>query len=128
DPILKPFDIRHTPPGGRSSNSSDEDDGKDKADKKAARRNMQREPARRAVDIPGYGRTLRMYPSGGGMYLGETLPAWQTAASEPDKAGRRAYDIVTFDHGTGRVTLIDGLWRFHVAGWLDREDHAEILL
>ena len=127
DPILKAFDVRSTPPRARRPRTDDAEKKDEDEEEKAPRRNERREPARRAVDVPGYGRTLRMYPNAWPMYLGETLPTWQVAG-ETDKAGNRAYEILAFDRGAGRVMLVNGLWRFHNVGSLERDDHAEILL
>ena len=81
----------------------------------------------RVVDVPGYGRELRMRSSGVALYPGKVEPAWKVAG-ETDKRGRTAYEISAFKRGAGEVVLVNGLWRFGYRGSLSRDDHAEILL
>jgi hypothetical protein len=134
DPILAAFDVRlmPAPPGDARDDADDEqmreapnappmeDDGKS-AGKKP------REPVRRIVDVPGYGRELRMRAGGTTLYPGRVEPAWQVAG-DTDKRGNIPYEILAFQHGAGEVVLVNGLWRFGHRVPLARDDHAEILL
>jgi hypothetical protein len=128
DPILKAFDARLTYARAKDESDDDSDDEEDdEAEKAKAKSKERREPPRRVVDVPGYGRELRMRSSRWTLYPGDVEPAWQVAG-ETDKRGRTAYEILAFKSGAGEVVLINGLWRFGYRGSLSRDDHAEILL
>jgi len=134
DPILKAFDIRLLPGRvkERDGDDSDNDNGEEQSEdaekeKAAAAKGRPREPPLRVVDVPGYGRELRMRSSGWTLYPGKVEPAW-TVAGDTDKRGRTAYEILAYKRGAGEVVLVNNLWRFGYRGSLAREDHAEILL
>ena len=128
DPILHAFDVRITVPRAKGEPDDDSEDDEDDEDEKArAKSKERREPPRRIVDVPGYGRELQMRSSRWTLYPGDIEPAWQVAG-ETDKRGRTAYEILAFNNGAGQVVLVNGLWRFSFRGSLSREDHAEILL
>jgi hypothetical protein len=128
DPILKAFDVRLTYARAKDEADDDSEDEEDQdAEREKAKSKERREPPRRVVDVPGYGRELRMRSSRWTLYPGNIEPAWQVAG-ETDKRGRTAYEILAYKSGAGEVVLINGLWRFGYRGSLPREDHAEILL
>jgi hypothetical protein len=135
DPIVEAFDVRLTP-GSREDAGDDgrNDEESDDAPKAPQKQDdgrpgtrKAREPPRRTVDVPGYGRELRMRASRVALYPGDVEPAWQVAG-ETGKRGKTAYEILAFEHGAGEVVLINGLWRFAYRGPLARDDHAELLL
>ena len=127
DPILKAFDVGLT--AGRTSEQEGgepDDEEEDPAKAKAAAR-QRREPPVRIVEVPGYGRDLRMRSSRVTLYPGKVEPAWKVAG-ETDKRGRTAFELLGYKRGAGEVVLVNGLWRFGYRASLSREDHAEILL
>ena len=128
DPLLKALDVSLTvgQPDEHDGNADDDEDERDAPKAKADAR-KRREPALRVVDVPGYGRELRMRSSGWTLYPGSVEPAWKVAG-ETDKRGRTAYEILAFKRGAGEIVLVNGLWRFGFRQALSREDHAEILL
>ena len=127
DPLLRAFDVRLRPPRPLRDDADDTRNGEDTAKERAASRARGNEPRFRIVDIPGYGRELRMRAADyAPLYAGERAPAWRTPG-RTDRAGNASDEILEFAHGRGHVTLVDGLWRFRGAGALETEDHAEIL-
>lgn len=129
DPILQAFDVRLTPPrvAPRKRGPAAPADSDAEAPHAPFARTLDQEPPRRTVEIPGYGRPLRMRASAWlPLYVGKVQPAWR-AANTADKTGNEPNEILSFDRGRGRVTLVNGLWRFHTVGALGQDDHAEIL-
>ena len=121
DPVLRAFDVRTTPPRAERPSKTDE---REDAPSPALRRRG--EAARTAVGIPGYGRVLRMVP-GPALYAGVVAPRWRVPGPT-DRAGNASDEILDFEYGRGRVTLIDGLWRFQGPSAIEQDDHAEILV
>jgi hypothetical protein len=126
DPILRAFDVRLRPVRGEVEDSADDDEEKEKAKQKARERVRRREIERRSVIIPDYGRPLSMRASvWAPLYVGDIEPQW-SVADKPDKRGNEPMEVLHFARGDGRVTLINGLWRFR-GGAIEQDDHAEIL-
>ena len=128
DPLLRALDVSLTVgrPNEHESGSGDEEDEEDVEQAKGGTRKI-RVPPLRVVDVPGYGRELRMRSSRWTLYPGKVEPTWKVAG-ETDKRGRTAYEILAFKRGAGEIVLVNGLWRFGFRQALSREDHAEILL
>jgi hypothetical protein len=132
DPILQAFDVRLTP---APEDAGDDEGGEENHDESKARGKeyetpggkKPREPIRRTVDVPGYGRELRMRSGRTTLYPGRVEPAWQVAG-DTDKRGNTANEILAFEHGAGEVVLVNGLWRFGHRVPLAYDDHAELLL
>jgi len=129
DPLLKALDVSLTV--GRSNehdgDAGDQEDDEENVEQPKGAARKPREPPLRMVEVPGYGRALRMRSSGWTLYPGKVEPAWKVAG-ETDKRGRTAYEILAFKRGAGEIVLVNGLWRFGFRQPLSREDHAEILL
>jgi hypothetical protein len=125
DPILAAFDV--SPIAGRGDDTEDDDEEAEAEKAKDAARGRAKEPPLRVVDVPGYGRGLRMRSSRSALYPGNVEPAWKVAG-ETDRRGRTGYEILAFDRGAGKVVLVNGLWRFGHRASLALDDHAEILL
>jgi hypothetical protein len=130
DPILKAFDVALG--FGRSNEQAEGNEGDEGEDEGAVRdkpavKGRPREPPLRIVDVPGYGRELRLRSGGSTIYPGKVEPAWGVPG-ETDKRGRKSYEVLAFKRGAGEVVLVNGLWRFGYRGSLVRDDHAELLL
>ncbi|MCC6197346.1 MAG: hypothetical protein IT518_23070 [Burkholderiales bacterium] len=123
DPLLEAFDVRLAPhrQEGAQPEARDEE-----AEDGAKAKQTRREPPRRVVKVPGYGRDLFLrsdrWPQ---LYPGSIAPAWRVSG-ERDRRGNQGYELIAFDRGAGRVVLVNGLGRFQYG--LARDDHAEILL
>jgi hypothetical protein len=130
DPILTAFDVRLTARiaqgNGEKADDEEEEEEEDATPGKSAPK-QRREPPRRMVDVPGYGRELRMRAGGVALYPGKIAPAWQVAG-DADRRGRIGFEILGFERGAGQAVLVNGLWRFGYRGSLWRDDHAEILV
>jgi hypothetical protein len=129
DPLLKALDVSLTVgrPNEHARDTDEEEEDEEDVEKTKADATKRREPPLRVVDVPGYGRELRMRSSRWTLYPGKVEPSWKVAG-ETDKRGRTAYEVLGFERGAGEIELVNGLWRFGYRQSLAREDHAEILL
>jgi hypothetical protein len=129
DPILMKFDVR-LHPRKRVATPAEPEQADERSEEKpaaaAARTKAVREPTRRAVSIPGYGRELRMRANvGRQLYVGEIDPAWGVKGGR-NKQDNEGMELLDFRLGKGSVTLINGLWRFDNRG-IEQDNHAELL-
>ena len=129
DPIIRRFDLRFRPPEPAAKPAQKEDtdnEETDSAQDDTVRSRAAREPSRRTVSIPGYGRELRMRAvQQRQLYVGAVSPAW-SVQGVADKKGNQGMELLEFRLGKGSVTLINGLWRFN--NWsIEQDNHAELL-
>ena len=128
DPIIRRFDVRFQPPDAAAKRAQKEDTDNEESDSpdEAGRGRAAREPPRRIVSIPGYGRELRMRSfERRQLYVGAVNPAW-SVQGVADKKGNQGMELLEFRLGKGSVTLINGLWRFN--NWtIEQDNHAELL-
>jgi len=129
DPIIRRFDLRFRPPEPASKSSQKEDADSEETDSSqddTARGRAAREPLRRTVSIPGYGRELHIRAfDRRQMYVGTVSPTW-SVQGVADKKGNQGMELLEFRLGKGSVTLINGLWRFN--NWtIEQDNHAELL-
>ena len=123
DPLLRAFDVQLMP--RRTSAAAPA--LRDRAEPPRPRRPATSggDAAKRAVGIPGYGRVLHMR-AGQPLYAGDVAPLWRVPGPN-DRDGTPSDEMLEFARGQGRVTLVNGLWRFRGTQAVAEEDHAEIL-
>ena len=126
DPIMRRFDVRFQPAAKAAAKEDADNEETESAQEDRARGRAVREPPRRTVSIPGYGRELRMRAvERRQLYVGAVNPAW-SVQGVADKKGNQGMELLEFRLGKGGVTLINGLWRFN--NWsIEQDNHAELL-